>query len=241
MILDILSDSNVLSFNIKAAKLFGLTSSIYLSAVVRLCSTSSVKTTKDTITFELDRKFIQDLTTLTSTEQRVIETRLTQLEILEVSESTGVLKLRQYATLLLEEDKDILAEVAKIGKPKAKLKMTAREKTAFELKNQIICSNPELLEALKGWVDGVYANPKGFLSIRSISVFQKTLEDFARGNLTLVLKLVEIATIHGHRDAQWTLAKFQEDNPKAYKEQLALINSVSTKVVDKPKVSSKVF
>ena len=51
------------------------------------------------------------------------------------------------------------------------------------MKTKINCQNEELRQAYEEWIDGVYANPKGFLSARSISIFQKTVDDFARGDL----------------------------------------------------------
>ena len=94
--------------------------------------------------------------------------------------------------------------------------MSMRQKTILELKDFIKCSNEELLNAYRDWVDGVYANPRGYLSKRAIIVFQRDVDEFARGDLDLALKIIEIATINGWRCAEWAINTFKKDYAKDF-------------------------
>ena len=82
------------------------------------------------------------------------------------------------------------------------------------LKQGLNISNSELLEAYKGWIDGVYSNPKGFLSKRSIEIFQNQLNDYTKGDLDVALAILDIATVNGYRDVTWAITKYEERKPK---------------------------
>ena len=84
-----------------------------------------------------------------------------------------------------------------------------------ELKNSIVCSNYELLTALRDWVDGVYARPGGFLSKSSIKLFQDTLNNYTQGDLDLALAVVRVATIQGYRDCTWAINLYESNKAKA--------------------------
>ena len=79
------------------------------------------------------------------------------------------------ANLVAADDANLLKKVTKLTEVKSVVqsstKMSMRQKTILELKDFIKCSNEELLNAYRDWVDGVYANPKGYLSKRAIIVF----------------------------------------------------------------------
>ena len=67
------------------------------------------------------------------------------------------------------------------------------------------------------WFDAVGANPKGFLSKRSIEIFQKNIDDFANHNLDVALKLIEIAIVGGFRDASWAIESYRRQFGVSYR------------------------
>ena len=67
-----------------------------------------------------------------------------------------------------------------------------------------------MFEAYCNWIDGVYANPKGFLSKRAVEIFQQKVETFANHDLDVALAVIDIAATNGYRDADWALNKYRE-------------------------------
>jgi len=93
------------------------------------------------------------------------------------------------------------------------------------------------LTAYQDWVDGVYANPKGFLSKSAIQVFQRTIDEYAKGDLDLALKLIEIATVNGYRDANWAINVFKKDYETSWKK----THQISTPAARAPITGGEVF
>ena len=114
-----------------------------------------------------------------------------------------------------------------------------KQKQAQELKEQITITHQELREAYEGWVDGVLANPKGFLSKRAVKIFMDTVDSFANGYLDIALELINIATINGYRDATWAINKYNEELRKniGATDRNSLVNTSQKRV----RVSDEVF
>lgn len=231
MYIDLLGQDNYISYNIKLAKYLGLHSAIYISCLLRVKSKSIDKRA----TFDVDRNYISDLCFIKPEEQKSIESALKKVGILtdisEMNDNLVSLCLHEDVLINMITDTDVktLTKIKKSVDVKLDVvtgKMTTRQRQCYELKNKIQCSNDELLQAYRDWVDGVYANPKGFLSIRSISVFQKTVDDFANGDLDLALKIIEIATVNGYRDCTWAINLFNKDYAAKWKKEHS--NNVST-------------
>ena len=66
------------------------------------------------------------------------------------------------------------------------------------------------------WIDGVYANPKGFLSIRAIKIAQDTVDKFADHDLDKALQLINIATVNGYRDMNWAIEQYRKNYKVCY-------------------------
>ena len=109
-----------------------------------------------------------------------------------------------------DKDEQLVKSLSHIVGGKAKT--TKRECVQESLKSGIVCSNAELLVAYQHWVDGVFANPKGFLTKESIKIFQKTVDDFCNHNLDAALRVIEIATVNGYRDATWAIDRYKKEH-----------------------------
>ena len=223
MLTDLLCSDNYVNFNIKLAHTIGLHSAIYVNELLNISQKAAKKKKLTNDFMIIDRDYIQQRTTLITEEQITIDQKLTKIGVVEISpDSPDMIKLNidTLTNIAIDDDAKLLGKVAKltavksVTTPGAKLSM--RQRNIMALKDSIICSNDELLQAYKDWVDGVYANPKGFLSAKAIAVFQKGIDDFAKGDLDLALKIVEIATINGYRNVDWAINVFQKDYAKDF-------------------------
>lgn len=219
MLLNLLATDNLVSYNIKVAKVFGLHSAIYIAELMNILEKANKKDklVEDKY-FVLDRKYITKRTTLDTEEQLAIDYKLAQLSII-VKPAGAVdtlwLDVDKLAATISSDDEAYLGKVAKRAQVKTTalpgIKMTMRQKKAEEMKSYITEVYPELREAYLNWVDAVYENPKGFLSKRAVELFQRDVDIFANGYLDIALSVVDIAIKGGYREASWAIEKFNKD------------------------------
>ena len=50
------------------------------------------------------------------------------------------------------------------------------------LKDGIECKTPEVLIALRGWIDSVMSDPKRVMSKQQVTAFKNTLDDYCEGD-----------------------------------------------------------
>ena len=113
---------------------------------------------------------------------------------------------------ILSED-DTAAIVAIQKKAKSKKSSAAETKNIMirqNLKKAIIESDEEVKTAYHTWIDAIMEG-KNYLTKPAVEIFYKTVSEFS--NLKQVrLKLIEIATVHGYKDATWAINIFNKDN-----------------------------
>lgn len=215
--MDIFNQDNSITINYKAITLFGLNTAAYLTLLISIYRKATRKNKLDNDFFKVDRSYIQELLGMSVEEQLICDGNLLKLSIIRKSpDDPNRIKvdLKLYLSLLNDEDLKLIDDVRKsmkVTRPKG-LKQSQRQIQINNLKDCIQCSNYELLTALRDWVDGVYANPKGFLSKASIKVFQDTLNNYTKGDLDLALRIVRIATVQGYRDCNWAINVYEKES-----------------------------
>lgn len=216
MLIDIFSEDNSININYKAISLFGLNTAAYFTLLISIYKKALRKNKVDSDYFTLDRDYVRKTLGLSEEEQLICDHNLMMLSILKKSaDNPNKIKIdfNLYASTLASEDVKLVENVRKQMKvlhPKT-IKKSQRQILINNLKDSIQCSNYELLTALRGWVDGVYARPNGFLSKAAIKVFQDTLNNYTKGDLDLALRIVQIATVQGYKDCQWAINVYEKD------------------------------
>lgn len=244
MLIDLLCTDNYVSYNVKLAHLLGLNTSIYLTELLNINTKAIQKQKMTDDFFTVDRKYITLRTTMSIDEQKRIEDQLLEIGILnrsDVKDSTMSLNITLLTSLLMSTDEKLIEKIKKISvksKNNSEGKITKRQAQANALKQYIKCENQELKQAYLDWIDGVYANPNGFLSKRSIEIFQKTIDDFSQRNLDLALQIITIATVNGYRDATWAINLYMKEHNISYRIPAA---SVTVNTPQKIAVSEEVF
>ena len=219
MLKNLVSGNAYLSVNKKLIAIIGITNSIYLSYIIDECYKSNCEDNKVLI----DRSQVENLLTLTTDIQRECELKLNNTNIIEYNDDGSNLveitvNFSAITGLICSEDPTVINKAKKSSVIGGKVTKAASERQKYKdsLKYSIKAPNNELLVAYQDWVDGVYANPKGFLSRKAILTFQKEIDDFAAGNLDLALKLIEIAAVRGYKEAQWAINVFKAEHASKF-------------------------
>lgn len=247
MLLDVFDNDNSISVNYRTIQIFGLPTAVYLTELINIYkkATRKNKLVEDGY-FKVDRKYVNNVLCLTPEEQIICDLNLIKTSVLKKSsDNPDILKIdiKLYLSLLCSEDMKLYDDVKKqmkVQKPKG-TKESQRQQYINVLKNSIECSNYELLTALRGWVEGVYARPNGFLSKSSIKIFQDTLNSYTKGDLDLALRVVQIATVQGYRDCQWAINMLEDSEKRKKKQNNSQIRVTEQEVADKKQLSDIVF
>ncbi len=216
MLIELLSMSNYVHFNVKLAHILGLNTSIYLSQLMDINEKAIRKEKVNENFFTIDREYIKSRTTIPDKEQKDIENNLIKIGILERSDTdanTLLLNLTVLTSILMSPDEDLLKNVENLAKPRKS--KTKAEKIIENLKDNIITTNPELRQAYFDWIDAVYSKD-GFMTKTAVLSAQGNIDKFSNRNLDVALKVLEIATINGYRDITWAINNYNKDYRVSY-------------------------
>ena len=244
MFVDLLNSYNYLMVNMDAIRVFGLNSAVYIAELLNIYKKAKKKNKLiEGDYFKVDRKFISERTSLTVEDQLACDINLAKVNIVsKYNNEADTIKfdVELFASLIAEEDVKIVSQVietVQIKNPKG-VKQTKQERIIQTLKEGIICSNHELLVALRNWVDSIFAGPSPYLSKRQIEIFQETMNGYTKGDLDLALKIVEVATVHAYKDCQWAINMLEgktpssaKQNVRTTKQEVATKNSVNTDII----------
>lgn len=218
MLIDLLSTSNYVSFNIKIAKKLGLKQAIYISELMNINDKAIRKNKVDEHYFTLDRKYFYDRTTLTEDEQLDIEKGLLNIGLLEKSEgkdNTLLLNLNVLTTMMLNTDEKIDADIKKILNKKTS-RRTKDEAIIDNLKKSITTTNEELRKAYCDWIDGVYAR-NGWMSKAAIILGEKLVDEYSNRNLDVALDIISIASVNGWKDMKYAVEMYDKNKGQKFK------------------------
>lgn len=210
MLIDLLSCNNYAKYNTQIARIVGITPAIYLDIVLSIYEKATRKSALVDERFcILDSSYIEEKTLLTQKEQLKATATLVDAGLLECDINTNVERVCPVMDNIFKALTDTEVKTTVRKKRKISETPTKREAIFNNLKKFIQVDNEELQQAYEDWVDAVCANPKGFLSKKSIQIFQQTVDNFSNHDLDVALKLIEIATVGGYRDATWAIEGYK--------------------------------
>ena len=135
MLIDLLSTSNYVSYNIGIANLLGLKMAIYLSEMMNVNGKAIRKRRVDENGFNLDREYIQMRTTITLKEQEELDNQLVRLGVLEIKDKSLNLDVNKLLGVLISDKKVDIENIKKVVKSIAK--PTKKQCAADAMKNNI--------------------------------------------------------------------------------------------------------
>ena len=214
MLIELISTSNYVNFNIKVAEIIGLHPAIYLSEIMNVNDKAIRKDKVTDSSFLLDRDYIKRRTTIGVDEQLEIEKNLIKIGIIEKptdDENCIILNINVLTTLMMSTDEDLVSGVKKLSKLKSEKKKRGTKSEAIKdnLLTNIVTTNIELLEAYKEWIDAVVAK-EGWMSKKAVLYGQSVIDEFSNRDLDVALGVLAIAAMHGYRDIQWAVNKYKE-------------------------------
>ena len=208
MLVELLSQSNYQSFNIKLAQLLGLESSIYLSALIDINEKAYRKDKIIDGFFIVDRDYVEKRTTLNKTRQSKIESELSRVGILQLSNERIKINLEILTSLVLEENEDIRKDLSSFRKA-----ATAKSKGDYILnavKNNIDQTLPEeLQQAYSNWLDSVYSK-FNFINKQTLFNAQVEVNNAANHDLDAAISIINIAAANGWKDMKWAVKVYKE-------------------------------
>lgn len=234
-----LSTSNYVSYNIKLAELLGLHAAIYISELMNIHVKAFNKDKLDNDHFKLVRSYMTARTTIDEAEQLEIEDYLIKLGVLEKGEEDDVMSLNinNLTAIMMSPDEQLIDKAKKKRKrATSAAKATKDDKIKSSLKSHLKVQNTELREAYECWIDTIY-DKQGWMSVKCVTVAETVVDDFSNHNLDIALKLLEIASVHGYRDIQWAINKYNQEFKVSY----STSPEVRKVITNNSQLSSEVF
>ena len=243
MLIELLSSSNYVNFNVKLAQILVLKPAIYLSQIMDINEKAIRKNKVDNNYFTIDRKYVESRTTLTKDEQIGIEKDLLNIGILEKSadkKNTICLNITMLTSILMTPDEDLLKDISSLSK--GKKKKTKSEIIEQNLKDNILTTNVELRDAYYEWIESVLTK-KGMMTKAAVIHAQPTLDNFCNRNLDVALKVLQIASIHGYEDINWAINTYNKDFKVSYTAPVTSVKTKTTTFVPSPRcrIGDEVF
>ena len=130
MLIELLSMSNYVNFNIKLAEILGLHPAIYLSQIMDINEKALRKDKVNENFFTIDREYITKRTTLPESEQVEIENNLIKIGVLERSKdnaSTICLNITVLTSILMSPDEDLVKDISNLSKKKQPRKSSCHD------------------------------------------------------------------------------------------------------------------
>lgn len=212
MLVELLSQSNYQSFNIKLAHLLGLETSIYLSTLIDINEKAyrKNKITEDGF-FTIDRDYIKERTTLSKSRQITIESELNRVGILQLNNDYVKICLDILTSLVLEENEHIKRDLSNFRRAAAS--KSKGDYILDSVKKNIDVTLPiELQKAYSEWLDSVYSK-FNFINKQTLFNAQKEVDNASDRNLDIALNIIHIATANGWKDMKWAVKVYKERNP----------------------------
>ncbi|MBO5712106.1 MAG: hypothetical protein J6R47_04640 [Acholeplasmatales bacterium] len=242
MLIELLSMSNYISFNIKLAQILGLEAAIYLSEIMNINEKAIRKQKIEEDFFTIDRNYIEKRTTISIKKQQEIEKTLLKIGILEKSSETPdtiSLNITILTSILMNPDEKLIKNINKIIKQNAKSPKAKKDDAIKEnLRNYISTTNEELTQAYSKWIEAVYTKD-GWMSSEAIVMAEETIDNFCNRNLDLALNIIRIATLNGYRDMSWAIKAYKKDYNVSFRVSNNTIPACPNTTV--PQVSDEVF
>lgn len=213
MLLELLSQSNYQSYNVKLAHILGLESAIYFNALLEINEKACRKgKVYEESFFLVDREYIKKRTTLNENKQLSIEKALVDCDLLELNNSKEYVKVcvDTLVSLLDDKNENVQKDLSKINKSaKASSK---GEYMLNAVKRHINSGLPDELQlAYSEWLDVVYSK-FGFVSKQMIIDAQSQVDMASNRDLDVALAIIHIASANGWKSMCYAVDRYRQQH-----------------------------
>lgn len=215
MYLEVLAADNYISVNRKLAQLFDLKTAVYIAELSNIITKVYKKKTFDENGyFQVDRKYIEERTTISLEDQLICDSALTKVGVLEEAKEDSSrirMDIGLLTSIITSEDATLLSSIAKKCKVSKVKKSEAKVQAIRQsLKAGIVEADSDILNALYDWTDAVL-DSKNFLSKRVIEIFQDQLNQYTSDKNTKIA-IITLATVHAYKDVSWAITLYEKNN-----------------------------
>lgn len=212
--LDILSPDAYGQFNRRLAKLTSLNSAIYFQEILDISSQVVKKKKFDSEGFfKLDRKYIEDRTTLDEAAQVLADAELTNLGVLEghaIETDKVRIKLNELTNILVDDTITPTKSLKKkIGASKEQAKESRRAGIIGGMMRFITETDEDILNEYHNWMEAVYEN-KYYLTKQQVITFESDLKAYTTDKKTM-LELLKVAKLTGYRVFDWVKSSYEKN------------------------------
>lgn len=217
MLLDLLSSSNIVSFNIKVADLVGLEGAVYLSELMAINEKAIRKgKTVDGDFFIIDRDYLKQRTTLTPTKQKSIEDRLCNLEVLKKKPDCKdeiALDVDLLASML-DSDLQTPAYVTEKLKRIAKKPEDKREGQKINARKGVSTEIPALRELFYSWIDNVFSKGN-FITREAVQLCERKLYEKS-DDLQEQIAIMEYVVASSYTSHTYAFEAYDKEHPESH-------------------------
>lgn len=212
---------NCASYNVRVAKILGVCSAAFLTCLNNelLYQQRQLDPSKRNDILSMTRSEIYETAGLDDVKQVEVEAALTACGIICVKPFKNVQNKNYYSIDFAQLEKiitavkpeDVLASATakQFIKPPSVKPMSKHQMHIASLKKRLKHDDQIILQYLYDWVDSVYANPKGFLSISSVDIAVQELKAYADGDQEKQIGVLKIAIKGGLRDLTWAIQQYE--------------------------------
>jgi len=217
MWLDVMSQYNTLEVNIKLMNVLGLHTAVYWAELLNIYA-RVVKKFKDQLIenegyFELDRKYIQERTTLDFEEQLKIDAGLNKLDVLHTRENEPnwiKLDVEKFCALLVDDDIDAIRQMQKTSKlGRGDQAIAKRNSVRLNLVAALDETDVDVLETYKAWITSLLEAKKP-ITRRGVEIFQNNLNSYT-DNKQVKIRILEVATTNAYPEFAWAMKIYEKD------------------------------
>lgn len=233
MYLDLIAQSNYMTFNINAANLFGLDASVYLSELISIQEKATRKNVLVGGFVLLDREYIAKRTTIDVESQLSIDSKFIDIGIMEKRSVNEInLNIKQLAYIITQEDEPVRDEVISVMRKAKHLSKKIKDDYNIEyLKRLVSVGCDELKNAYYEWIDCVYQRD-GFMTKKAVTCAQEVIDRYSNHDLDKALEVLRIAAINAYRDVTWAIS-IVEDRKTLANQQKYTIDDIRKFSVEK--------
>ena len=232
MYIDLIASDTFISINRKLAQLFDLKTAAYVAELANIAlKVTKKKTFNDEGFFTVNRKYIEERTTLSLDDQLKCDNILNKagvLQELETDNNQIRVDVATLTALITSEDTKLLADISKKAKATKGTSAAAKKAAILQnLKNRINEPDLEVLAALHNWLETLYGNKK--VNNTTVDMFVAGLNEFTNDKNTK-LTIIKIATAQNYSEVKWAIDIYNKSYAKSVGTRIATQQKIGTGV-----------
>lgn len=226
MLIDFLSQDNYNQYNIRLAHLIGLEPAIYVNELLKInykavrknkyrsvASSDYAEFGQSNIYFQVDRKYIEEQTTLSPSSQLTIDKKLIEMKIIKKLANTPdelCIDVEVLISWFAEQNEKVVKTLTTTLNSSTVAKQNKTEAIKEQIKIALKSNDTEIYNAYRGWVDAMFSNPKvGMLTAAAAKAFKSNIENFVNGNRVAELEIIEIAIMGSYKIPDWAITQYK--------------------------------